>query len=370
MEMGTKVANRSVAAMLVLSRLFLLLMYSPEKDPQLRSSGYLLMILVGYGLVVLSLVPAWLLLRQRPEQGLAEAAGLLWPASRKVVALSFGLLCLAAVVETAVQFEFFMTSAVYPDVSHWMVLAIFLLAAGYLGWLGLEALSRLAVVVLVLTVLSFAVVFAGVNQEIDLLNLYSPLYYGWGPVLRSAVRFWGLHVEAAAFLLLIPRLQSPRPWKTFLWYTGISLAVLEGILFVVNGVLGSFGRTRTFPIYTVFSLSGSSIFYRMDYIHIVSWVAISLVRAVLYLILGAQMLGQLLPLSARPAALWLLLGAAGGFCLLLLGGMPDQGLAVLFFLSGALELGLVVVLPTVLLGRLWFGKSPAAVKGGCGHARD
>lgn len=368
MEMGNKVANRSVVAMLVLSRLFLLLMYNPQKDPQLRSSGYLLMLLVGYGLVLLSLVPAWLLLRQLPGRGMVEASGYLWPASRGPVALGYGLLCLAAVVETAVQFEFFMTSAVYPDVSHWMVLAIFLLASGYLAWLGLEALSRLALVVLVLTVFSFVIVFAGVNQEIDLLNLYSPLYYGWKPVLRGAVQFWGMHVEAAAFLLLIPRLEKPRPWSTFLWYNGLSLAVLEVILFVVNGVLGSFGRTRTFPIYTVFSLSGPSISYRMDYIHIVSWVAISFVRAVLYLLLGGQMLGQLLPLRVRQAAVWLVLAAAGGLSLLLVGGWPERLLDAVFLGSGLLELALVVLLPTVLLGLLRFGRKTVPQEGGGSHA--
>ena len=66
------------------------------------------------------------------------------------------------------------------------------------------------------------------------------------------------------------------------------------VSFAAVTVLGSYGETRNFPIYTLFILSGSNVYYRFDYIVVAIWVAVSLVRAAVYLLLATRMLGELM----------------------------------------------------------------------------
>lgn len=108
----------------------------------------------------------------------------------------------------------------------------------------------------------------------------------------SAVSYFTHNVELIALALLVSNLSKGELRSAFLRYhTLISL-----ILFVVGLmsilVLGYYSQTRSFPIYTMFVLSGSNVFYRFDYLFILIWVATSMVRTALYLLLACRMAGQ------------------------------------------------------------------------------
>lgn len=114
-------------------------------------------------------------------------------------------------------------------------------------------------------------------------------------LFRMAFRFFLQNVELILFSLLIPYMKKPKIGRTFLTYAFCVLVMLESINFLVGSVLGNYAKTRTFAIYTLFSISGSEVFYRLDYFHVAGWVAMSLVRASVYMILASRMFQKVFP---------------------------------------------------------------------------
>ena len=140
-------------------------------------------------------------------------------------------------------------------------------------YLGLEALGRASAILLVGAGTASAFIALGLFRFTDTLCLISPFYQGTGAVLFSTVSYFTHNVELIALALLVSNLSKGELRSAFLRYhTLISL-----ILFVVGLmailVLGYYSQTRSFPIYTMFVLSGSNVFYRFDYLFILIWVA-------------------------------------------------------------------------------------------------
>ena len=119
--------------------------------------------------------------------------------------------------------------------------------------------------------------------------------------------------------------------------------ILVLVSFAAVTVLGSYGETRNFPIYTLFILSGSNVYYRFDYIVVAIWVAVSLVRAAVYLLLATRMLGELMGYQWGK---WMM--AVNGIRYIKL----FQGIYQ-FLASGIPMYGLLVLLPLLLLFLRW-----------------
>lgn len=340
----TRISAAQLAVLLVLSRLFILLIFVPDTAQAPSGTTALLGIVLGYLLTILLLLPLWKLMQQHPDMDLVEIARQRSEGLGKLTALVCGIICLLASAETAAQFIMFITSAIYPEAEVLCVALIFCAAVVYMVYLGLEAMGRAAAIFLVGAGVSAAFIALGLFRFTDTLSLISPFYQGAGAVVFSTLSYFTHNVELIALALLVSNLPKGKARSAFLRYhTLISL-----ILFVVGlmaiMVLGYYSQTRSFPIYTMFVLSGSNVFYRFDYLFILIWVATAMVRAALYLLLACRMAGR----WSRKQA---------GFGRMLAGGALITGIAVgavkrlkLFrALYGFLEKGLPVFLLLVLL---------------------
>ena len=184
----------------------------------------------------------------------------------------------------------------------------------------------------------------GLFRFTDTLCLISPFYQGTGAVLFSAVSYFTHNVELIALALLVSNLSKGEVRSAFLRYhTLISL-----ILFVVGLmailVLGYYSQTRSFPIYTMFVLSGSNVFYRFDYLFILIWVATAMVRTALYLLLACRMAGQWSQKKVGTGGL-----ITGGILITAISVGVVKHLKLFGALYGFLEKGIPVFLLLVLL---------------------
>ena len=112
------------------------------------------------------------------------------------------MVCIVVASETVAQFTLFLTSAVYPQASTFWVGIIFCASVLYLVFLGLEAISRMSVILLAATILSSLLVGLGLWRFVDTLNLISPLYEGIGTVLYSSSLYFTQNIELIALALL------------------------------------------------------------------------------------------------------------------------------------------------------------------------
>lgn len=223
----------------------------------------------------------------------------------------------------------------------------------YLVFLGLEAISRMSVILLAATILSSLLVGLGLWRFVDTLNLISPLYEGIGTVLYSSSLYFTQNIELIALALLLSNLRTPSGRGVFLRYHSIVSIILVLVSFAAVTVLGSYGETRNFPIYTLFILSGSNVYYRFDYIVVAIWVAVSLVRAAVYLLLATRMLGELMGYRWGK---WMM--AVNGILVLLISTVSVRYIKLFqgiyqFLASGIPMYGLLVLLPLLLLFLHW-----------------
>lgn len=290
---SAKISSKQLIAMMLLSRLFILLIYVPSSRHVAEGSASLLIILTSYLFTFVAMIPAWLLLKHYPRLDMAGAAAMISPKLKKPVAALFYILCLAVAAETMAQFELFMTTVIYPQANKIYVTLIFAAAVVYMVYLGLEAITRASLVVLVLVVATALILFFGLARFIDTVCLFTPLYDGVKPIVMGTFLGFAQNTELVALVLLLPYLNTEKPAKSFAWFSSLSSLALAAVGFVAITVLGNYGKTRSFPVYTLSAISGSEIFYRFDFFHIVAWVSISMMRAALYLFLASQLLSTL-----------------------------------------------------------------------------
>lgn len=348
-----KISAGQLAALLIFSRLFILLIYVPNTHNAVVGTPALVGIVLGGLLSLLLLLPLDCLTRRYPGMDLYEIARQLSPIAGKAVAVSFYLCCLLLSSETAAQFSVFLTSAVYPRASVFWVSVIFCLAALYMAYLGLEAVTRASGILLVSGIVASVLIGFGLWRFVDTLNLITPFYDGWGPVLRASFLYFTQNLEFIAFSLLLSKLNSQRVRGAFLRYHLLIAIILLVVGFVSITVLGSYGQTRNFPIYTLFMLSGSSIFYRFDFVLVAIWTAAALTRSALYLILSNYMLDELTGRRFGRKLFWPNIAVI--FLLALAAGTRMKLFQVLYRLlaSGVPVCGLVVLLPALLLLANW-----------------
>ena len=290
---ANKIGALQLAALLILSRLFILLIYVPNTHNAVVGTPALLGILLGGVLTCVALLPAYLLFRQCPGMDLQQIARQFSPGLGKVTAALFYLSCMVVAAETAAQFTMFLTSAVYPRASVFWVSVIFCASVLYMVVLGLEAVTRSAAIMLVVGVCSSFLVGCSLWRFVDTLNLITPFYEGIGPVLQASLLYFTQNIELIAFVLLVSHLNTADVRGAFLRYHIVVSLLLLLVGFAAIIVLGSYGETRSFPIYTLFVLSGSNVFYRFDFVLVAVWVATALIRTSLYLILATRMLDEL-----------------------------------------------------------------------------
>ncbi|MCI6346803.1 MAG: spore germination protein [Negativibacillus massiliensis] len=348
-----KIKAAQLSALLILSRMFIILIFLPNTHHSVGGSVAILSIIVGFFLTFLVMIPLFFLLRQYPGMNLQQVAKQLSPGVGRFSAAAFYLVCIVVASETVAQFTLFLTSAVYPQASTFWIGIIFCASVLYLVFLGLEAISRMSVILLAATILSSLLVGLGLWRFVDTLNLISPLYEGIGTVLYSSSLYFTQNIELIAMTLLLSNLRTPSGKGVFLRYHSIVSIILVLVSFAAVTVLGSYGETRNFPIYTLFILSGSNVYYRFDYIVVAIWVAVSLVRAAVYLLLATRMLGELMGYRWGK---WMM--AVNGILVLLISTVSVRYIKLFqgiyqFLASGIPMYGLLVLLPLLLLFLRW-----------------
>ena len=347
---ANKIGTLQLAALLILSRLFILLIYVPNTHNAVVGTPALLGILLGGVLTCVALLPAYLLFRQQIARQFSPGLG-------KVTAALFYLSCMVVAAETAAQFTMFLTSAVYPRASVFWVSVIFCASVLYMVVLWLEAVTRSAAIMLVVGVCSSFLVGCSLWRFVDTLNLITPFYEGIGPVLQASLLYFTQNIELVAFVLLVSHLNTADVRGAFLRYHIVVSLLLLLVGFAAITVLGSYGETRSFPIYTLFVLSGSNVFYRFDFVLVAVWVATALIRTSLYLILATRMLDELT--GRRFGKKLIAVNGIIVFLIALLAGVNIKIFQTLYRLlaSGAPVYLLVTVLPVVLLLMLYRRKN-------------
>lgn len=349
MSRSVRINSLQLLSMLLVSRFFTMLVAVPNRRYALSGSDALLPPLFSALLMALLLLPLLFLMKRHPQQSLTQIAEVYLPKGKPLILLCLLLFCLLTAIAAASQSEYFVSTALYPNAKRHWVLILFVLVVWYMVSMGIEAISRVSLLVCGLIVLSFALIFTGVLSEVDWLNLGALFQDSAETLAMTTVAYWGQNMELVLLCILQPYTRKSRFNRdSYLFLLGAFL-LSEIISFFTTVVLGSYGATRMFPVFTLAALSGHGFFSRLDYLHIINWTFACLLRCAMYATASVLLLRELLPKqsSTRLRAATMVLIAL--VCLFLTKGDGGTRWFYQFFASGIPILIAVVLLPLILL---------------------
>lgn len=345
-----------VVLLLFLSRAFTIISYNPKQGSSFGATTTILGMVAGFVLVFLLFLPGYALIRRGSLPGessdLPMCAAKVLGKGSAVIDVIYFLFFAGVAGYTVANFELFVTTAVYPHASHFLIVILLILAACYGVFMGIESLSRISIIVFAFFIISMAFIFTALAPDIDWVNLKMPFWSGlsqgmsafWGGVMDSV----GRSVELAAVFFLAPHVIGNLKKGVLAWDTMFTFIVILVSVFIV-GVLGQLGVAQPFPFYTLTSMAELSIFRRLDSLHVSIWVLMGYVKTALFLFLASKSLSHMVPERFRRHTPWAATAAALLFALLLSDNIRNLNLASM--VSGT---GLPVLLAVFLIpGALW-----------------
>ncbi len=306
----TRISGSQAVVLLFLSRMFALLTVSGGRDGQVGGGLAVLAALCSFLFQLALFLPGWLLARRHPGQNFAEAVtGCLGGAGRGVSLLLWLLLVLLAGMSAA-EFEHFLVSAVYEQAPRLLFAFLFLAAAIYGAWLGLEAFGRFAYfgfTVFALLAVSLCFSLAGDFQTGE---LFAQTFASPASFLRTAWSMAAGDIELLCFFLLLPSLRTgedkgaPAGKGLFFAWNGLYTLAAAGFILLTVGVLGGNPSTgQSYPFYTLACAAEGSLLARTDAIHMSMWGILGLLRCCLLLYCASIALRCAVTVSSRRKSL-------------------------------------------------------------------
>ena len=351
MNQSIRINSLQLLSMLLVSRFFTMLVAVPNSRYTLKGSDALLPPLFSALLMAVLLLPLIFLMRKYPQRSLDQIVEQLLPKGKALILIFFSLFCLLTAIAAAGQSEYFVSTALYPDAKRTWVLLLFMLVVWYMTAMGLEAISRVSLLVCGLIVLSFALIFTGVFSEVDWLNMGALLQDSPEKLGMTTLAFLGQNTELVLLWILQPFTTKSRFQKDSMIFLLGAFVLSELISLFTSSVLGTYGETRMFPVFTLAALSGHGFFSRLDYLHIINWTFACLLRCAMYTIAAVNLLQTLIPKCGREKIALSLISIITLSALLLTGQEGGSRWFYEIFATGIPVLMAVVLLPLLLLWR-------------------
>ena len=332
--------------MLLLCRAYSFFTAVPGFMKPAAGSQALISLLFCMLLSLAAMLPAWLILR-RSGGGILELAYSRSQAAGWAASTLFGLSALFGAAECAVQYNFFITGAIYPDERNIIFIVQFTLCSLYMAYMGLEAVARLSAPVLLLLLGSLLCIILSLAQDFDPLGMAPPDFSEFPDMLHSAYLSFGTTGELILVLLFLPCLKG-KAARGFLGWLAAVAALLAVVISTALYTIQDYAATQAYPFYALAKTALLFNFQRMDALHMVVWTMIGLIKLSLYLYICRQCFSTLCTPRVQR---WLLPGA--GAVVILLGLLFSFYLQLFFsaykiILSGIPLLLLVLAAPLVL----------------------
>ncbi len=350
--MKIQISGAQAIILLLLCRMFYTVFFSPSYTQVTEVNAILIGDLIALVVSLILLLPLLFLFRKETQGNdlILECWGMSkWFGT--AVILYYTALLLMVIIGTASRFQTFMANVVFPNAAALIILATFFIACIYAAVMGLEGIARVSSIIFVLFLISLAMILLFSGNKIQWVNLRPIHEKPVESLLETVVSNISKNMEFVVLILIYPKVKG-KFWKISLSYLAISgliIALVGGITILV---LGEFTMKQLFPFYTVASIIENKIIQRMDALHMSLWVLISFVRVAVYLLLGSELIGRLLPEKKKGLSMPVIsLLAFGGSYLLTVAGNNSETYYSILQNPIPIFLAVTVIPLIVLIGR-------------------
>lgn len=321
-----KIGVLPFCSVLFLSVMSGVLLYIADSPAEPSGTDAVLRPLVFLAVNLAAALPLFRLKKAVGNQSIGEALHARSPVAARVIAAVYALVYTAAALRTAVRFELFAGSEMFPDKRMTCFAVLLAAVCAVLGGADFAATARASLLLAGGVVLAAAGVGVLLLPQVDFLNFTPPFENGFGRFLSDSLSTSLFAAEAGTLPFFFGRVKGNL--KRGYRIGAVLVTVLfAGVSFVVFGTLGPFAESRLFPTCTAVTLAKIGLFKRLDSVETAVWVSCVLVKMTLFFAVASRAaVGVFRTLPRRAASL--LAGTAVALCVLLIGGAYVRAAAV------------------------------------------
>lgn len=257
----TKITVFQLFSMLFLSRIILDLTYSANGNGG-ELWDFVISAAIALPINVLLCIPSYMLAKLEPDVLITEQ-----PLFGKISSFIYSIYFVLAGSYTLYSFIQFFNATVSADVSVVFLAITIIAAVCYGAYKGIEALVRSSVLILVLSMVMIIFMICALIPKVQLLN-YPPLMKnGAGNVLKGVYLMISRSYGISCVAIFLPFTNGKRLRGIISWSFAVYSAV-AAITAIITGVLGSFIRTQSYPVYTAAGIAEYGVLQRLDFAYL------------------------------------------------------------------------------------------------------
>ncbi len=268
--MNTKTNCAYLFVILFLCRLFVSFTYIGSHISTATTGDNLASLLLLLLLMLLALLPTVYYIRTADGRGTITAAQSLSPALAKGLTIGYMAAYLLTAFATGLRFELFAGTVMLPNTSPVWFAGMIFICCIYGASRGFPTLCRSAVLILGLILAAVALIVFSLGEQFKADNM-SPLFFdGMEKPFGIALYSLSVTMEISTVPLLLDKIQGNIEKHLFLWAITL-FTVIALLVGLSSGVLGEFGNSQFFPIFSMTVLADFGVFQRIDALQTGVW---------------------------------------------------------------------------------------------------
>lgn len=333
---------------MLLSRLFVTLMYMSPTGFKINSSDLMLQIIIGAILVFVTAVPSFLLLRDDNESALLRRCDDISTSFGKMASVLFLIAFLFWSMRTLIRFDVFVSTVIFPESDIRWFLVVLVICSLYSVIMGIDVLGRTAQIFITLVVFSIVFVMASTANRISITNFTPMMYDGIYRPFQAGVGTMASCIELTYPLIFRDKIKGKPIACVFPW-VGTIMSVLLVLTFWGAGVLGDYTNTQLFPVFSLTTLTSVGFLERLDVFLTAAWVVCVFVKIAICINIVQICLTELFTFLSERRAMIISATIISVFALLIRESYMTK--AFVSNISGAVVVYAVVVvlIPVILL---------------------
>ncbi len=199
----------------------------------------------------------------------------------------------------AIRLYTFLNVITGDDLSGIAILLLILAVVFYCSYMGLRAVCRFSVIVFFLFLLSLVFSAFTLSSEIRMVELVIPY---WSTPQEFGKAVYNAVMSNTELILLVSLSYNCKTstlsrigGRFVLW----TLIILEFLYFFILTTIGVYAQTGQFPFYELLTSAKYALLQRADFIHLMLFIFIGVIKIAVYLLASLDLLSSLLPRVAR-----------------------------------------------------------------------
>ncbi len=266
------ISARGFFSLLFISRTLSAALHVVSTEDAFSDSDLIIRSMAAIPIVLVTALPGYWYVKRFKDKDAVDMGMSVSPVFGKAIAALYWLSAIYIALRILSRYDLFASSVMFPETDMSLFLLILIIACAYASSLGLRALGRSSLILLIMFIGVTALTLFAVIPEIKFLNM-TPLFTdGTGVFLKDCVVSASYSLDIGLIPFFMSRIKGDIRKPFFIWLIASAFFVSVVSFFVVT-TLGEYANTQLFPSFSVSSLAKIGTFERLDSLETSLWLS-------------------------------------------------------------------------------------------------